>query len=104
MPGVYPVGEYDLAGFVVGAVDRAFLLPRKRDIVDGDLLIGLASSGVHSNGFSLVRHIVHQLNLSFDSVAPFSTTQTLGIESHQIISFLFRPEHSKYIPGKGCVS
>ena len=88
MPGVYPIGEFDLAGFMVGAVDRALFLPRKQNIVDGDILIGLASTGIHSNGFSLVRHIVRQLNLNFTSTAPFSPTQTLG-KTHIWCKFMF---------------
>ncbi|MDD3339535.1 MAG: phosphoribosylformylglycinamidine cyclo-ligase [Lachnospiraceae bacterium] len=56
MPGFYPVDEYDLAGFAVGVVDEKDLITGK-DLKDGDVLIGMASSGVHSNGFSLVRQV-----------------------------------------------
>jgi phosphoribosylformylglycinamidine cyclo-ligase len=77
MPGVYQHGDYDLAGFAVGAVDRAALLPRT-DIVPGDVVIGLAASGVHSNGFSLVRRIVADLKLPWDAPAPFEPGRSLG--------------------------
>ena len=77
MPGMYQGGDYDLAGFCVGAAERDALLPRS-DIQDGDTLIGLASSGVHSNGFSLVRKLVANHNLDWKAPAPFDESQTLG--------------------------
>jgi phosphoribosylformylglycinamidine cyclo-ligase len=77
MPGLYRDGDYDLAGFAVGAAERGTLLPRG-DIQAGDAVIGLASSGVHSNGFSLVRKIVAQSGLGYDAQAPFSPVMTLG--------------------------
>ena len=77
MPGLYKDGDYDLAGFAVGAAERGTLLP-SADIAVGDAVIGLASSGVHSNGFSLVRKIVENSGLGFDAPAPFSPVMTLG--------------------------
>jgi phosphoribosylformylglycinamidine cyclo-ligase len=77
MPGLYKDGDYDLGGFAVGAAERGTLLPRP-DVEAGDAVIGLASSGLHSNGFSLVRKIVELSGLAFDVQAPFSPVMTLG--------------------------
>uniref|UniRef100_UPI0003F5D865 phosphoribosylformylglycinamidine cyclo-ligase n=1 Tax=Rubritepida flocculans TaxID=182403 RepID=UPI0003F5D865 len=76
MPGMYQAGDYDLAGFAVGAAERGALLPRA--VAPGDVLIGLASTGVHSNGFSLVRRIVEAAGLGLDAPAPFAPQQPLG--------------------------
>ncbi|OWZ93471.1 phosphoribosylformylglycinamidine cyclo-ligase [Sinorhizobium sp. LM21] len=70
MPGMYSGGDYDLAGFAVGAAERGQLLPAG-DISEGDVILGLASSGVHSNGYSLVRKIVTLSGLAWDAPAPF---------------------------------
>jgi phosphoribosylformylglycinamidine cyclo-ligase len=77
MPGLYAPGDFDLAGFAVGAAERGTLLPRP-GLKAGDPVLGLPSSGVHSNGFSLVRHIVERSGLAWDAPAPFDRKQTLA--------------------------
>ncbi len=77
MPGMYHGNDYDLAGFAVGAAERDGLLPRK-NIAAGDVLVAMASSGVHSNGYSLVRKIVELSGLAWDAPAPFIADKTLA--------------------------
>ena len=76
MPGMYQAGDYDLAGFSVGAAERGSLLPGV--VAPGDAILSLGSAGVHSNGFSLVRKIVEASGLGWDSPAPFAAGMTLG--------------------------
>src|SRR5208283_2632173 len=77
MPGLYADGDFDLAGFAVGAAERGTLLPRP-GLKAGDAVFGLPSSGVHSNGFSLVRRIVEVSGLEWDAPAPFEPSRTLA--------------------------
>ena len=76
MPGMYAAEDYDLAGFAIGAAERGSLLPQ--GVAAGDALLGLASAGVHSNGFSLVRRIVAASGLAWDAPAPFDAARLLG--------------------------
>ncbi|MBT8414016.1 MAG: phosphoribosylformylglycinamidine cyclo-ligase [Boseongicola sp.] len=75
MPGMYSGGDFDLAGFAVGAMERGRTLPS--DVSKGDVLLGLASDGVHSNGYSLVRRVVERSGLNWESQSPYSDT-TIG--------------------------
>src|ERR1700730_13164015 len=77
MPGLYQSGDYDLAGCAVGAAERGTLLPRL-DVAIVDAVLGIASSGVHSNGYSLVRKVVDNSGLAWSAPAPFAGSQPLG--------------------------
>ena len=77
LPGLYPPSGYDLAGFAVGAVERGMLVTGEH-VRPGDAVLGLASNGLHSNGFSLVRSIVSRLSLSYADPAPFEPGRPLG--------------------------
>ena len=76
LPGIFAAGDYDLAGFCVGAVERGAILP-SRDMKAGDPVLGLASDGVHSNGFSLIRQILAGRGLGLDETAPFDPDRRL---------------------------
>ena len=78
MPGTYKSGEFEVSGFVVGAVERGQYLPQTSHIAAGDVVIGLPSSGLHSNGFSLVRAVIDQNSLSYNDPSPFEADKTLG--------------------------
>jgi phosphoribosylaminoimidazole synthetase len=78
MPGMYAEGDYDMAGFCVGAVDRDKVLPRLGDQKPGDVLVGIGSSGPHSNGYSLIRRIVERSGLAWDAPCPFEAGKTLA--------------------------
>jgi phosphoribosylformylglycinamidine cyclo-ligase len=93
MPGMYQQGEYDLAGFIVGVVDRERLV-NGRSVAVGDVLIGVPSSGLHTNGYSLARHIVFErLGLTVDSVVP-ELGRTIGealLEPHRSYLHMIKP-------------
>src|ERR1043165_7730256 len=76
MPGLYKAGDYDLAGFSVGAVERDAILPQR--VAPGDVVLGLASSGLHSNGYSLARKVVEVSGLPWNAPCPFAPGATLG--------------------------
>lgn len=78
MPGVFSASGFDLVGFAVGVAEKAKVLPCMDSMVAGDVLIGLPSSGLHSNGFSLLRHVAHAAGIDYKTAAPFDPTQNFG--------------------------
>lgn len=78
MPGMYQEGDYDLAGFALGAAERGEVLPKLARMAAGDVLIGLCASGPHSNGYALIRKIIARTALPWDAPAPFSPGQSLA--------------------------
>src|SRR6185437_2895653 len=78
MPGFYAGHDFDLAGFSVGAVERGAILPNTEAMTAGDVVIGISSSGLHSNGFSLVRKIIEESGAKYADTAPFDRGKTLG--------------------------
>jgi phosphoribosylamine--glycine ligase / phosphoribosylformylglycinamidine cyclo-ligase len=79
MPGIYRRDDYDTAGAAIGAMYKNLRLPLKNDMVEGDILIGLSSNGVHSNGFSLVRRILEREKMSYQDIAPWDESSTVGL-------------------------
>jgi phosphoribosylamine--glycine ligase/phosphoribosylformylglycinamidine cyclo-ligase len=79
MPGMYQKDDYDAAGAAIGAMSKDLRLPQKENMVEGDVLIGLASNGVHSNGFSLVRRILAREKLAYTDLAPWDSSKTVGL-------------------------
>ncbi|MFL5236471.1 MAG: phosphoribosylformylglycinamidine cyclo-ligase [Rhizomicrobium sp.] len=78
MPGLYSDRDFDLAGFAVGAAERGAILPNSDGMTAGDVVIGISSSGLHSNGFSLVRRVVAESDAKFEELAPFDKAESLG--------------------------
>ena len=78
MPGVYNSGTFDLVGFCIGATDDSSLLPKRDAMQQGDVIIGLHSSGLHSNGFSLLRSVVQAAGIRYQAAAPFDPTRSFG--------------------------
>jgi phosphoribosylamine--glycine ligase / phosphoribosylformylglycinamidine cyclo-ligase len=103
MPGMYQKDDYDAAGCAVGAMSADLRLPRKEIMIEGDVLIGLASNGVHSNGFSLVRRIVEREKLSYKDPAPWDNSTTLGLSlltpTRIYVRQLLRVTNQKLIKG-----
>lgn len=76
MPGMYNSGDYDIAGFAVGAVEEDKLLPKLNAMKQGNVIIGIASSGLHSNGFSLIRKAMETLNIDITKSSLFNSEKT----------------------------